>query len=255
MMQGIRRLTGNLRGYCVALACCWAGAWAQAPVEPHHRLAPVAGEERRVALTLDACSGEFDAVLVDYLIRERIPATLFVTRRWIRRNPEAVALLKAQRELFEIENHGAAHVPAVIGPEREVYGIHGMPDMEHLRAEVTGGARAIESAFGVTPRWYRGATAVYDPEAMAEIERMGFRIAGFSVNADAGATLSQAAIAKRLRRVRGGDVLIAHMNKPRSDTAAALMQGLAELRRQGYVFVRLDQADLQRIRRRHEQQP
>lgn len=255
MMRGPGRLRRGLLGCCVVLACSAGAAWAQAPVEPHHRLAPVAGEDRRVALTLDACSGEFDAVLVDYLIRERIPATLFVTRRWIRRNPEAVVVLKAQPELFEIENHGAQHVPAVIGPEREVYGIRGVPDMDHLRAEVSGGARAIESAFGVTPRWYRGATAVYDPEALAEIERMGYRIAGFSVNADVGATLPQAAITKRLQRVRGGDVLIAHMNKPRSDTAAALMQGLTELRRQGYLFVRLDQAELQRIRRRHEPQP
>ncbi len=240
---------------CLALAGSGGGAWAQGPVELHHRLTPLAGAERRVALTLDACSGEFDAVLVDYLIRERIPATLFVTRRWIRRNPEAVALLKAQRELFEIENHGASHVPAVIGPEREVYGIPGVPDMAHLRAEVSGGARAIESAFGVTPRWYRGATAVYDPEAVAEIERMGYRIAGFSVNADAGATLPQAAILKRLQRARDGDVLIAHMNKPRSDTAAALIQGLGQLRRQGYAFVRLDQTDLVRVRHRHDPQP
>lgn len=250
-----RRLHQRLRACGLALVASWAVAWAQAPLEPHHRLAPVAGPERRLALTLDACSGEFDAVLVDYLIRERIPATLFVTRRWIRRNPQAVAVLKAQPELFQIENHGAQHVPAVIGPGREVYGLPGVPDLDHLRAEVRGGAHAIEAAFGVAPRWYRGATAVYDPEALAEIERMGYRVAGFSVNADAGATLPRAAIAQRLQRVRGGDVLIAHMNKPRSDTAAALMQGLAELRHRGYVFVRLDQAELQRIRRQHAPQP
>jgi len=222
-----------------------AMAWAQQPVELHHRLVPQAQTDQRVALTLDACGGRFDVALVDFLIREHIPATLFVTRKWIRRNAAAVALIKAHADLFEVENHGADHVPAVIGPGREVYGIAGVPDLEHLRSEVRDGARAIETAFGVVPRWYRDATAVYDLQAIAEIERMGYRIAGFSVNADVGATLPQAAIEKRLQRVRGGDVIIAHMNKPDSDTAEALAVGLAALKRQGYVFVRLDQVELQ----------
>lgn len=226
-------------------------AWAQPPVEPHHRLVPVpvADAPRRLALTLDACSGRFDAALADFLVRERIPATLFVTRRWIRRNAAAVALIKAHADLFEVENHGASHVPAVIGPQREVYGIAGLPDLDHLRDEVNGGAGAIEAAFGVRPRWYRGATAVYDPQAMVEIERLGYRIAGFSLNADVGATLPRAAIEQRLQRAQDGDVIIAHLNKPDSDTAEALIAGLAGLRRQGYVFVRLDQAALQPLRR------
>lgn len=237
----------SIKAYCLALACLGATAWAQAPVEPHHRLAPRAGSPPRLALTLDACSGRFDAALVDFLVRERIPATLFVTRRWIRRNAQAVALLRQHAGLFQIENHGANHVPAIIGPGRQVYGIQGLPELEQLRAEVQGGVAAIEAAFGTTPRWYRGATAVYDPQAIVEIERLGYRVAGFSLNADAGATLPYAAIARRLQRARDGDVIIAHMNHPESDTARALIDGLVALRRQGFVFVRLDQADLQPV--------
>jgi peptidoglycan/xylan/chitin deacetylase (PgdA/CDA1 family) len=232
----------------LALLVVPAPAPAQAPlqlVEPHHRLEPQAGAPQRLALTLDACSGRFDAGLIDFLVRERIPATLFLTRRWIRRNPQGVARIKAHLGLFQVENHGASHVPAVIGPGREVHGLAGVPDVEHLRAEVEGGARAIEAAFGVRPRWYRGATAVYDAQALREIGRLGYRIAGFSVNADGGATLPRAAIERRLRRVRDGDVIIAHMNKPDADTAEALEAALPELRRLGFVFVRLDQAALQ----------
>lgn len=244
------RLTRALASYGLAWACGCGLAWAQQPVELHHRLAPQAGAEQRVALTLDACSGQFDAALLDFLIRERIAATLFVTRKWIRRNPAGVALIKAHADLFEVENHGANHIPAVIGPGREVYGIAGVPDLEHLRSEVSDGARAIEMEFGVAPRWYRDATAVYDPQAIEEIEGMGYRIAGFSVNADAGATLPRAVIEKRLLGVRGGDVIIAHMNKPDSDTAEGLAPGLSALKRQGYVFVRLDQVDLQAVPRK-----
>ena len=74
---------------------------------------------------------------------------------------------------------------------------------------------------------------------------MGFRIAGFSVNADAGATLREGAIIDRLTHVSGGDVIIAHMNKPASDTAEGLSVGLKALIDEGFVFVRLDQVDLQ----------
>ena len=77
---------------------------------------------------------------------------------------------------------------------------------------------------------------------------MGERIAGFSVNADAGATLARPAIVERLHRVRAGDVIIAHMNKTRSDTAEGLRPGLLELLRRGRVFVRLDQVDVVPVR-------
>lgn len=246
----MRTMARRLRIYSLhglVLAVCCVSAWAQTPVEPHHQLVPLAGAERRAALTLDACGGHFDAPLLDFLVRERIPATLFVTRRWIRRNPQGVAAIKAHADLFQVEDHGADHVPAVIGPQREVYGIPGLPDLGHLRSEVGEGARAIEQAFGVTPHWYRGATAMYDPQALTEIERLGYRVTGFSLNADAGATLSQVAIERRLQQAQNGDVIIAHMNKPASGTARGLAVGLTELRRQGFVFVRLDQASLQAV--------
>lgn len=224
-------------------------AWAEAmPVEIHGRIVRDGGDSNRVALTLDACSGRFDARLLDFLVQHRIPATLFVTQRWLNRNPEAVEALKTHLDLFAIEDHGARHVPAVIGEGRSVYGIAGQPDLRHLRGEVRNGAKAIEQTFGITPLWYRAATGVYDEAAIAEISRIGFRIAGFSINADSGATLSKDKILKRLRKARGGDVIIAHMNKPDSDTALGLSEGLPELLSRGLVFVRLDQVALKESR-------
>lgn len=215
-------------------------------IEIHDRIATVAAPERRLVLTLDACEGAFDAELIDFLIRNRIPATVFATRKWLDRNAAGVAVLTSNRDLFEIENHGERHIPAVIGLGRRVYGLRGEPDVVHLRREVLGGAQAVEEVTGIAPRWYRGATAQYDLPAISEIERLGYDIAGFSVNADAGATLSRAAIVARLRQVRGGDVILAHMNRPASDTAEGLRPALLELLRRGFIFVRLDQVALRR---------
>lgn len=221
------------------------GHTAIRPVELRQVLvAPAVRHERIAALTLDACGGDFDADLIRFLIDRRIPATIFATKRWIDRNPAGVAMLKAHLDLFEMEDHGANHVPAVIGVGRRVYGIPGEPDIAHLQQEVLVGARTIEQASGATPHWYRGATAEYDPAAIQVIKSLGYRIAGFSVNADAGATLRRAAIVARLKAVRNGDIIIAHMNKPASDTAEGLADGLAWLRAQGFRFVKLDQMDV-----------
>ena len=234
----------------LALFGLLGGAGAQAqnldkPVEIHDRIAADEVKNSRVALTLDACSGKFDDRLIDFLIRNRIPATLFATKRWLDKNPEGVAIIKAHLDLFDVEDHGENHIPAVIGAGRTVYGIPGEPDILHLRREVSEGARAITQIIGVAPHWYRAATAEYDAQSVGEIGKLGYKIAGFSVNADVGATLHRAAIEERLKHVRGGDVIIAHMNKPASDTASGLSQGLLALLQRGLIFVRLDQVDLQ----------
>ena len=219
----------------------------QAPVEIHDRLAGQTYIDKKVALTLDACSGKYDDDLIQFLIQNRIPATIFATKRWLDRNHAGVSVIKSHLDLFDVENHGEKHIPAVIGKGKTVYGIPGEPDVLHLRREVLGGAHAVEQTTGIAPRWYRGATAEYDTQSVEEIEKLGYKIAGFSVNADNGATLKKVTIEKRLERVKSGDVIIAHMNRPESDTAEGLAVGLAYLLKQGFVFVRLDQVELQEI--------
>jgi peptidoglycan/xylan/chitin deacetylase (PgdA/CDA1 family) len=218
---------------------------AAAPVELHARLADPGTLHPRIALTLDACGGGYDAELIEFLIAQRIPATVFATRKWLDRNPAAVAVLKAHAALFDIEDHGAMHVPAVFN--RRIHGLAGASDEAALAREVLGGAAAIEQATGVAPRWYRGATAVYDPRALDAIARLGFRVAGFSLNGDAGATLPRRAVYERVRRAQPGDVILAHMNKPAGETSEGLQPALLELRARGFVFVRLADAELRPV--------
>ncbi len=218
-------------------------------IEIHQRLVvPASAASKTVALTLDACGGQFDAELIALLIERKIPATIFATKKWLYRNPQGLAALLAHTDLFQIENHGARHLPAVLGAGRKVYGIAGVGDVAGLIREVQGGADAIKAATGAAPTWYRGATALYDPVAISAIEKMGYKIAGFSVNADAGATLSKAAVVARVEKVVNGDVLIAHMNKPASQTAEGLMSALPKLQAQGVRFVLLRDSALQAVK-------
>ncbi len=216
-------------------------------IEVHDQLAPQSESNRKVALTLDACSGKFDGVLINFLIQNRIPVTIFATKKWLDQNPFGLSVIKAHLELFDVEDHGENHIPAVIGTGRKVYGILGEPDIIHLRREVIEGARAVDEVTGIAPHWYRGATAEYDSQSIEEIGKLGYKIAGFSINADNGATSKKIDIEKRLEHIKGGDVIIAHMNKPASESAEGLSVGLAYLLKAGFVFVRLDQVDLQEI--------
>jgi peptidoglycan/xylan/chitin deacetylase (PgdA/CDA1 family) len=241
-----------MRFFCapmLALALCapaFAGSlWG---VEVHDRLENASVTSSKVvAITLDACDGEYDADIIHGLVRMHVPATIFVTKKWIDRNPLGTAELLAHRDLFELEDHGTAHVPAVIGVGRRVYGLAAEPDIAHLEAEVSGAAGVIRSLTGQAPRYFRGATGIYDRQSLQKIQSMGYTIAGFSVNADAGATLSKAAIAARLRSVRPGDIVIAHMNKPAGATAEAFAATLPELLSRGYRFITLSGAQLQPI--------
>ncbi|RWD98354.1 polysaccharide deacetylase family protein, partial [Mesorhizobium sp.] len=67
---------------------------AAALVEPtlHLKLQRGGG---RVALTLDACGGKTDTRILSALVENGIPATIFVTGIWLKRNAAAVEILRA----------------------------------------------------------------------------------------------------------------------------------------------------------------
>ena len=212
-------------------------------LEPSLHLKPsaVAGETR-IALTLDACGDRTDNRILSALVDNNIPATIFVTGLWLKRNKVAFAIMRAHPELFEIEDHGARHIPAVDTPVR-IYGIRAAGSPEAVDAEVRGGATAIEKAGGDAPRWFRGATAKYSATSMKEIEGLGFRVAGYSINADGGSLLPAATTEKRVAAAKDGDVIIAHINQPSHSAGAGLVKGLLELKARGVSFVRLQDAD------------
>lgn len=209
-------------------------------IEPALTLPQTVAPAPRVAITLDACMGQTDHRILDVLVSERIPATIFATKRWIDNNPDAVKTLAAHPDLFDIEDHGRNHVPAVTGSEKP-YGIAPAGTLAAVDDEVNGGAEAIRAAFGRQPKWFRGATALYTPDAMTEIGTLGFRVAGFSLNADFGASASAATAKSRLDSAKDGDVVIAHINQPKRASGKGIAEGLLDLKSRGYHFVRLDE--------------
>lgn len=201
------------------------------------------GGEKIAALTLDACGGAFDWDLARYLAEHRIPATLFMTKIFIDKNPEAVAFARRHADLFEIGNHGERHRAAILRGGYAYGVVRDAKDEKGLKAEIGGGAMAIESAFGKRPAAYRGAAALYSEDAIREIHAEGLEIGGYSLSLDGGATLSRAGILGQARKARPGDVLIGHINKPERGNGKSIALALEELRARGWRFVSFGQAE------------
>lgn len=210
-------------------------------VEPELHLTGLQPGQRAVAVTLDACPGHFDMRIAATLVAERIPATIFVTALWIEYNPAGLRFLLAHPELFALENHGARHLPPVLG-DHPVYGLQPAGTLEAVRREVADGAAAVAAATGRAPRWYRGAAALYSPEALTAIQQMGFAIAGFSLNSDMGASLPTATVATRIAHASSGSVIIGHINQPTRPSGAGIAAGVRALKAAGMAFVHLDAA-------------
>lgn len=199
--------------------------------------------EQKTALTLDACGSKhdgYDRKLIDFLVAEKIHATLFINARWIDKNPQVFKTLVAN-PLFDIQNHGLHHLPASV-TGRSVYGIKGTANIGELVEEVAVNQRKIAKMTGVAPTYFRSGTAYYDEVAVKIIHRLGQKIAGFSVLGDAGTTYTAAQIENALSLVQPNDIIIAHMNHPEHQTAEGLIPALTKLKAQGFTFVSLRNA-------------
>ena len=205
--------------------------------------------EKVLALTLDACGSAkgkgADLKLINYLVQEQIPATLFVNARWIDANPVLFKRLAAN-QLFEIANHGMWHKPASTNG-RAVYGIEGTRDVRELVQEIELNARKIEEITGKRTRFYRSGTAYYDEYAVQVANLLGHEVAGFSLLGDAGATFSAAQVKTALLSSKPGDIIIAHLNHPEAGTGAGIMAALPELKKRGFKFVTLSGYPLKQL--------
>lgn len=203
-------------------------------------------DEKVIALTLDACGSVtgkgVDMRLMEFLIREQVPATLFVNGRWIDANPELFRQLAAN-PLFEIANHGIRHQPASVSG-RSVYGIAGTRNVAEVVEEIELNARKIEAISGVRPRLFRSGTAYYDEIAVQISQGLGHEVAGYSLLGDAGATFGAAQVKAALLKATPGDIALLHMNHPETGTGAGIMAAVPELKKRGFRFVRMSEYPL-----------
>ena len=203
-------------------------------------------DQKVLALTFDACGGpkgsNYDEKLIQYLENEKIPATLFISGRWIGAHPEIIKKL-SKGPLFEIENHGLNHKPcSVIG--RSVYGIEGTKSVGEIYGEIELNALKILNLIGRKPKYFRPGTAYSDEVCVEIAHALGYEVVNFSVRGDAGAIYSEKEAKEALLSSAPASIVLMHMNHPEGQTAEGVMGAIPELRRRGFRFVKLSEFGL-----------
>lgn len=192
-------------------------------------------------VTLDACGGPngsgYDEALIDVLRSLSVPATLFLNLRWIDANPTIAEELAAD-PLFELANHGTAHLPLSVSGA-EAYGISGTASVGEVVDEVMGGWERLAALTGSPPLWFRSGTAHVDDVAVQIVQELGQRVVNFDVNADAGATFSASQVSRAMGEAGPGSICIGHFNRPGSGTAGGMASALPRLLDGGLAFARL----------------
>ncbi|AZN41520.1 polysaccharide deacetylase family protein [Paenibacillus albus] len=201
----------------------------------------MATNDKVIALTFDACGGPggngFDSELIDYLIKENVPATLFINARWIDANLGTFMSL-ARNLLFEIENHGYLHRPLSVNG-KTAWGISGTKSIGEVVDEVLINAVKIQKLTGRRPIYFRSGTAFYDEVAIKVVDDIGLRAVNYNVLGDAGATFNPSQIKTALLSSKNGSIVICHMNHPEKSTAEGIMASIPQLKRNGFRFVKL----------------
>ncbi|RXI98680.1 polysaccharide deacetylase [Anaerobacillus alkaliphilus] len=196
-----------------------------------------------IALTFDACGGKwgsgYDADLIDFLINENIPATLFINSRWIDANLDLFLYL-ASLDQFQIENHGTEHRPlSLIGGT--AWGIKGTTSVEEVLTEVTTNYKKIKNLTGHSPIYFRAGTAYYDEVAVSIVELLGMKVVNYDILGDAGATYSPNQVKEALLKAKPGSIALLHMNQPTKGTAEGVKMAIPLLKERGFSFVTLDE--------------
>jgi peptidoglycan/xylan/chitin deacetylase (PgdA/CDA1 family) len=203
-------------------------------------------DQKVLALTFDACGGPkgsgYDARLIAFLTSAAIPATLFISGKWMDANPDIFQTL-ARNPLFEIENHGLSHKTcSAIG--RSVYGIRGTKSVGEIYDEVELNALKILNLTGHKPKYYRPASAYCDEICVQIANSLGYKVVTYSVRGDAGATYSTKQIKEALLNSAPASIILMHMNHPEGHNAEGVIAAIPELKKRGFRFVKLSEFGL-----------
>lgn len=201
-------------------------------------------DEKIIALTFDACDGtpnSFDEELINFLIEEDIPATLFIAGQWIEGYEEEFMEL-SDNSLFEIANHGYDHKPLSISGE-SAYGIQGTQNVREAFEEIFKNQVLIQEMTGETPKYFRSGTAFYDEISVEIASELGLETVNYNVLGDAGGTFNKSQIVESLEMAEPGSIYLFHMNQPQGEIARGVKEGVLELKDQGYEFVQLQEVD------------
>lgn len=212
--------------------------------KPHEWGPAVAGVKTRLktpekvlAVTVDASGAESGAKLLEALLADNVPVTLFAGGAWLEKNRETAKKLSAN-PLFEIANLGLESKScSVDGQSPE--GVATTRNVEEVFTEIEKNARKIESVTGELPRFFRAGRAYYDDVAVRIAKALGYEVVGMSVPDGKTAGFVRQKVRDILYQASAGSIAAIALDAPESDAAQELRDTVSKLRGKGFQFVKL----------------
>jgi len=170
-----------------------------------------------VALTFDLCPVRkgtgYDQPLMDYLITHRIPATFFMSGKWMAKHePEVEHLLGMG--FFEVGTHGDvhAHLP--------------MHDADEQRTEILGPVNVLREHYAHQATLFRPPYGEYNDVTVAVVQMLGLQFIQWSIESgDPDPTLSAEQILTRVaKRAKPGSIIVFHANGKGKQTRQVVEQ-------------------------------
>jgi peptidoglycan/xylan/chitin deacetylase (PgdA/CDA1 family) len=167
--------------------------------------------------------------IIEMLEREQIPATFFLTGKWVERYPDLTRRLAANPR-FELANHTYGHLAFT----PNCYNLPRLPSAA-MTEDVAKTFVLIERYGGRQTRYFRFPGLCHDGAALAALAPLGLTVVdGDVISGDPFATAWQPIVRAVLSKVQPGSVVILHVteaNAPMTDEA--LPHILAGLRERG----------------------
>jgi peptidoglycan/xylan/chitin deacetylase (PgdA/CDA1 family) len=163
----------------------------------------------QVALTFDdGPSGADTPRVLDLLARHGARATFFTLAQNVRRHPDLVRRMVA--EGHEVAIHGELHLPLLMLP----------PAL--IRREIRRSADAVLEAANVTARHYRPPFGLMVPSQARFVQKIGYTsVLGDVYPEDAYQPPVATIVARVLRRITAGSILILHDGSPIGEPSRA----------------------------------
>lgn len=183
-----------------------------------------------IALTFDACptgrEDEYDGKVIEVLLREQVPATLFLSGRWVEKNREAAKSLAGHGQ-FEIANHAYWH-PHLLEK-----------DDERILRELKRTQDIIRNTTGKRPAYFRPPFGEVDERLARLAAEAGLVTVQYDIaSGDPDPDLPARRIVRGvLADAKGGSIVVFHMNRNGPHTAEALPEVIRGLREKGFELV------------------
>ena len=158
-----------------------------------------------VALTYDLCpvraTPGLDAELLDFLMSKEVPATFFMSGKWITRHDPAVRQLLGVPS-FEVGTHGNVHAHLTLH------------DPAFQAREIAEPVAVLKSKYGHQAKLFRPPYGEFNDVTLEVVKFLGLQVIMWTIESgDPDPSLSAEAIVTRIKkRLKPGSIIVLHAN-------------------------------------------